>query len=119
MDDFLFVLFRLGHFKSPFEDRLKPYGDISGRMALRSSLQCKDFRWYLSHVGHALPVFEPLLGAGEISNPDSGLCLDRPDSLSYEEEMVDMYPCHDRAGNQYWIMNKNGYVSRRPQGLRI
>ena len=90
------------------KQRLKPFGDISDRLKLRESLNCKDFSWYLRHVGNALPVFEPLLGAGEIVNPDSGLCLDRPDSLSYEPEMVDMYPCHDRAGNQYWIMNQQG-----------
>lgn len=91
------------------EERLKPLGDISSRVALRNSLQCKDFAWYLTHVGNTLPVFEPLLGAGEIANPDSGLCLDKPDSLDYEAEMVDMYPCHDRAGNQYWIMDNDRY----------
>ncbi len=58
------------------------------------------------NVANGLP-YHPLVGAGEIRNPSSDLCLDKNDRTEYMDHLIDVLPCHGLAGFQYWWMNKN------------
>jgi len=124
---------RLGRFDEPLEDRLGDFGDISERKVLREKLKCRSFKWYLDNVADGLP-YHPLIGAGELKNPSSDLCLDKNDRTEHMDEpvpfqtiflirghvyftfvmfskilQVDVAPCHGLGGFQYWWMNKNRF----------
>ena len=101
-----FLFFRLGRHDEPLAARLGNFGDISERKQLREKLKCRSFKWFLDNVANGLP-YHPLVGAGEIRNPISDLCLDKNDRTDYMDHFVDVLPCHGLAGYQYWWMNKN------------
>ena len=41
---------RLGRTGQPVEENVGDFGNVEERKALRASLQCKDFGWYISKV---------------------------------------------------------------------
>ena len=41
---------RLGRTGQPVEENVGDFGNIEERQALRASLNCKDFGWYISKV---------------------------------------------------------------------
>lgn len=43
------------------------YGDVSQRVALRRSLQCKSFEWYLDNVYPEMRRYNNTLFYGEVS----------------------------------------------------
>lgn len=43
------------------------YGDISQRVALRKSLQCKNFEWYLDNIYPEMRRYNSTLFYGEVS----------------------------------------------------
>uniref|UniRef100_A0A6B0VET3 Polypeptide N-acetylgalactosaminyltransferase n=1 Tax=Ixodes ricinus TaxID=34613 RepID=A0A6B0VET3_IXORI len=80
------------------------YGDISKRKALRKSLGCKSFKWYLDNVypDKFIPN-EKVHAFGNVKNAWTGMCLD---SMSHNYDNVEplgLYPCHkddNVGGNQ-------------------
>uniref|UniRef100_A0A8D3BFW9 Polypeptide N-acetylgalactosaminyltransferase n=1 Tax=Scophthalmus maximus TaxID=52904 RepID=A0A8D3BFW9_SCOMX len=62
----------------PMENHGIDYGDISQRVALRKSLQCKSFEWYLDNVYPEMRRYNNTLFYGEIRNSKaSHLCMDQ------------------------------------------
>ncbi|XP_066929018.1 polypeptide N-acetylgalactosaminyltransferase 13-like [Clytia hemisphaerica] len=91
-----------------------PFGDVSGRRALRNKLGCKSFKWYLDNIYPDAPILDPYPPAkGEIRNPSSGVCLDTMGTVKGDEAVkrkVGMYPCHSQGGNQHFIFTKKGEI---------
>ena len=59
------------------EIKLRQYGDISSRVALRKKLGCKSFKWYLNTIYNELPLpNEKLVHGGAVSG--SGIIVDYP-----------------------------------------
>lgn len=46
------------------------YGDISERVALRKSLNCKSFEWYLNNVYPEMRRYNNTVFYGEVSQPE-------------------------------------------------
>uniref|UniRef100_A0A3Q3XB75 Polypeptide N-acetylgalactosaminyltransferase n=1 Tax=Mola mola TaxID=94237 RepID=A0A3Q3XB75_MOLML len=67
-------------------------GDISGRKALRSRLQCRPFSWFLSNIYPELRSYSDTVAYGVMKNSlRDNLCLDQgPDT----ENVPIMYLCH-------------------------
>ncbi|XP_038133612.1 polypeptide N-acetylgalactosaminyltransferase 10-like [Cyprinodon tularosa] len=56
-------------------------GDVTSQKELRSKLNCKNFKWFMSEVAwdlpkHYPPVEPPAAAWGEVRNVGSGLCLE-------------------------------------------
>ncbi|XP_061128971.1 polypeptide N-acetylgalactosaminyltransferase 6 isoform X1 [Syngnathus typhle] len=83
------------------------YGNISSRLKLRESLNCKNFSWYLNTVYPEMyiPEIHPLK-YGSIRNAGSKTCLDVGDT-NPEGKSVIMYECHNQGGNQYFEYTAN------------
>jgi polypeptide N-acetylgalactosaminyltransferase len=108
--------------------RHRSYGDISDRIALRKSLNCKTFKWYLENVYPELSLpNENLYYGGPVRNPQSNLCLDSMGKRDGGE--VGLYVCHGQSGNQDFGLTMLGElqfeedlcldVSRRSKGSNI
>ncbi|CAK1556413.1 unnamed protein product [Leptosia nina] len=89
------------------------YGDISSRLALRETLGCKSFEWYLKNIYPELFIPGESVAHGEIRNVAfQKTCLDSPTRKSDHHKPVGLYPCHRQGGNQYWMYSKNGEIRR-------
>ncbi|CAB1423823.1 unnamed protein product, partial [Pleuronectes platessa] len=76
----------------PMENHGIDYGDISQRVALRKSLQCKSFEWYLDNVYPEMRRYNNTLFYGEIRNSRaSHLCMDQG---MKENHTATLHPCH-------------------------
>ncbi|CAG0883703.1 unnamed protein product [Darwinula stevensoni] len=87
-----------------------PIGDISERLALRKSLGCKPFSWYLENIYPELRVPSESSGGGK-SFPElkqGSLCLDSL-GKGYSNPIY-LYPCHGQGGNQAWALTSNGLL---------
>uniref|UniRef100_A0A8D2PD29 Polypeptide N-acetylgalactosaminyltransferase n=1 Tax=Zosterops lateralis melanops TaxID=1220523 RepID=A0A8D2PD29_ZOSLA len=78
------------------------YGDVSVRKALRESLGCKPFSWYLENVYPDSQIPRRYYSLGEIRNVETNQCLDNMGRK--ENEKVGFFNCHGMGGNQ---VNKN------------
>ena len=108
MDDFKYLFYsRLGKFDSPLSERLGNVGDLSDRIALRKSLNCKPFKWYWDEIVKNRMAYHTLIGAGEVRNAVTDLCFDKNDRTEHMDEPIDLLPCHNLGGNQYWWFNNN------------
>ncbi|NWI86733.1 GLT13 acetylgalactosaminyltransferase, partial [Pitta sordida] len=74
------------------------YGDVSVRKALRESLKCKPFSWYLENVYPDSQIPRRYFSLGEIRNVETNQCLDNMGRK--ENEKVGFFNCHGMGGNQ-------------------
>ncbi|XP_052245473.1 polypeptide N-acetylgalactosaminyltransferase 5-like isoform X2 [Dreissena polymorpha] len=101
------------------------YGDVSDRKALRESLHCKSFQWYLDNIFPELFVPGEALASGEIRNVDRSMCIDASTNIKDNEGVVSVYPCHQQGGNQFWLLSKEGEFRRddtcwdTPDGAKV
>ncbi|CAG5134607.1 unnamed protein product [Candidula unifasciata] len=98
-----------------FNFDLGDYGDVSERKELRKRLQCKSFDWYIKNVYPDLFVPGEAKASGEIRNKDKPMCIDSPADHNNYHKAVNMWPCHNQGGNQFWMLSKNGEI-RRDEG---
>ncbi|MGH0186454.1 UNVERIFIED_CONTAM: hypothetical protein FKN15_021730 [Acipenser sinensis] len=76
----------------PMEDHGIDIGDISQRVALRKSMNCKSFQWYLDNVYPEMRNYNNTLFYGELrNNKASNLCIDQGEK---ENHTAILYPCH-------------------------
>ncbi|XP_019717129.1 putative polypeptide N-acetylgalactosaminyltransferase-like protein 3 isoform X1 [Hippocampus comes] len=111
----------MDHFKSnvylawniPMENHGIDFGDISERVALRKSLQCKNFQWYLDNVYPEMRTYGNTLYYGEMRNSKaSHLCLDQG---MRENHTATLHPCHG-WGPQIGRYTKEGHLYLGPLG---
>nr|XP_040049921.1 polypeptide N-acetylgalactosaminyltransferase 17 [Gasterosteus aculeatus aculeatus] len=89
------------------------YGDISQRVELRKSLQCKSFEWYLDNVYPEMRRYNDTLYYGEIRNSKaSHLCVDQG---MKENHTATLHPCHG-WGPQLGRYTKEGQLFLGPLG---
>lgn len=108
----------LDEYKTHFYARNPPsrnedYGDISDRVRLRQSLQCKPFSWYLENIYPDLPVPEDIEGQfGALHNKGSpSRCLDyNPPENDLTHGTVGTFGCHGQGGNQFFEFNSKGHL---------
>ncbi|KPP67991.1 polypeptide N-acetylgalactosaminyltransferase 18-like, partial [Scleropages formosus] len=76
----------------PREDSGIDIGDVSERKALRRELQCKTFRWYLTHIYPEMRMYTNTVAYGVLKNSLWGdMCLDQgPDA----DNVPILYTCH-------------------------
>jgi len=102
---------RLGKTGNRREVNIGQFGSVRERQALRESLQCKDFHWYLEeqmpHLYNA-----QVKGAGEIRNFHHNFCLDQQDHENNVGLPVLVFDCHGEKGNQYWYYRSDRKISR-------
>ena len=88
------------------------YGDVSSRKALRKSLKCQSFKWYLENIYPELFIPEEAVCSGEIRNLRINYCID---SAAQNEDLykpVGIWPCHNQEGNQFWMLSRTGEIRR-------
>ncbi|EGW07818.1 Putative polypeptide N-acetylgalactosaminyltransferase-like protein 3, partial [Cricetulus griseus] len=79
-------------------------GDVSERKALRKSLKCKNFQWYLDHVYPEMRRYNNTIAYGELrNNKAKDVCLDQG---PLENHTAILYPCHGWGPQNGAIMNK-------------
>ncbi|XP_029026772.1 polypeptide N-acetylgalactosaminyltransferase 17 [Betta splendens] len=97
----------------PMENHGIDFGDISERAALRKSLQCKSFDWYLDNVYPEMRRYNNTLYYGEIRNTKtSHLCVDQG---AKENHTAIAHPCHG-WGPQLARYTKEGQLFLGPLG---
>uniref|UniRef100_A0A8C2IZU5 Polypeptide N-acetylgalactosaminyltransferase n=1 Tax=Cyprinus carpio TaxID=7962 RepID=A0A8C2IZU5_CYPCA len=74
------------------------YGDVSLRKALRESLRCKPFSWYLENIYPDSQIPRRYYSLGEIRNVETNQCVDNMGRK--ENEKVGFFNCHGMGGNQ-------------------
>ncbi|XP_076833111.1 polypeptide N-acetylgalactosaminyltransferase 17 [Brachyhypopomus gauderio] len=97
----------------PMENHGIDFGDISERVALRRSLQCQDFEWYLNNIYPEMRRYNSTLFYGEIRNTNvSHLCVDQGVK---ENHTASLHPCHG-WGPQLGRYTKDGHLYLGPLG---
>ncbi|XP_074536507.1 polypeptide N-acetylgalactosaminyltransferase 17 [Halichoeres trimaculatus] len=77
----------------PMEDHGIDYGDISERVALKKSLKCKKFGWYLDNVYPEMRRYINTLFYGQIRSTNvNHLCIDQGEKADYT---AIVHPCHE------------------------
>ncbi|XP_052246169.1 polypeptide N-acetylgalactosaminyltransferase 5-like [Dreissena polymorpha] len=95
-----------------FNNDLGDYGDITERKALRNKLKCKSFDWFVKNIYPDLFVPGESIASGEIRNKAKPMCVDSAVDTQNYHKPVNMWPCHNQGGNQYWMLSKHGEIRR-------
>ncbi|XP_059010765.1 polypeptide N-acetylgalactosaminyltransferase 17 isoform X3 [Mustela lutreola] len=91
----------------PLENAGIDIGDVSERRALRKSLKCKNFQWYLDHVYPEMRRYNNTVAYGELrNNKAKDVCLDQG---PLENHTAILYPCHG-WGPQLARYTKEGFL---------
>ncbi|NWR34070.1 GLT17 acetylgalactosaminyltransferase, partial [Tachuris rubrigastra] len=91
----------------PLENPGIDIGDVSERKALRKSLKCKNFQWYLDHVYPEMRRYNNTVAYGELrNNKAKDVCLDQGPQ---ENHTAILYPCHG-WGPQLARYTKEGFL---------
>ncbi|CAG6008315.1 unnamed protein product [Menidia menidia] len=97
----------------PMENHGIDYGDVSQRVSLRKSLQCKSFQWYLDNVYPEMRRYNNTVFYGEIRNSKvSHLCMDQG---MKENHTATLHPCHG-WGPQLGRYTREGQLFLGPLG---
>lgn len=95
---------------------LADMGDISSRLALRESLNCKSFKWYLETIIPEANLNGKIIVYGEVRNMGKGgnFCLDMSKYSNDKKNLAKaaIYPCHKQGGNQFFTLLENGEFGR-------
>lgn len=120
MDEYKEQYFRLRP-----ELRGKDFGDISERLALRTRLNCKSFKWYLDHIYPEMQISGPnakaqqpvfvnrgakrpkILQRGRLFNMQTHKCLVAQGHPSQKGGLVVIKDCDFNDPNQVWIYNED------------
>ncbi|XP_071158483.1 polypeptide N-acetylgalactosaminyltransferase 5-like isoform X2 [Mytilus edulis] len=95
-----------------FNYDLGEYGDVTERKALRKSLNCKSFDWFVKNIYPDLFVPGDSIASGEIRSKAKPMCVDSSVDSHNMHKPVNMWPCHNQGGNQYWMLSKTGEIRR-------
>lgn len=95
-----------------FNHDLGDFGDVSERKELRKRLNCKSFDWYVKNIYPDLFVPGEALASGEIRSKAKPMCVDSAVDSQNFHKPVNMWPCHNQGGNQYWMLSKNSEIRR-------
>lgn len=91
-------------------------GDITSRLELRESLNCKPFKWYLKTIIPEADLSGKIVAYGEVRNMGKGgkYCLDIGKFSSDRKNLAkaSVYPCHKQGGNQFLTLLENGELGR-------
>ena len=91
--------YREEYFRRRPHNRHLPYGDISARLELKEKLECKSFKWYLTHIASEIQVpGKNVPAAGPIKNTVTSLCIDTEGRTNGD---VKVHACSAEAPNQY------------------
>ncbi|XP_033097618.1 polypeptide N-acetylgalactosaminyltransferase 1-like [Anneissia japonica] len=80
-------------------------GDLTERHALRKSLNCKSFKWFLENIYPESSWPVNFYSMGEIRNVETNQCLDT--MMRDTGHKVGLYACHGQGGNQIWAFTKD------------
>ncbi|XP_067659095.1 polypeptide N-acetylgalactosaminyltransferase 5-like [Haliotis asinina] len=89
-------------FSDNYDGSIAEFGDISDRIALRDSLKCHPFEFYLTHVNPYQFIPGNGIYTGPIRNVELGThCMDSGGRRKGDSVNVLLYFCHGQ-GNQLW-----------------
>merc|ERR1711892_1357050 len=100
------------HYYARIGSNLGDFGDVSSRTKLRKNLNCKSFKWYLDNIFPELFIPGESLASGDVKNPWSNHCVDSASQPKDMHKPVKVWQCHNKGGNQYWMLSKNGELRR-------
>ncbi|XP_046551174.1 polypeptide N-acetylgalactosaminyltransferase 5-like [Haliotis rubra] len=90
------------HFSDNYDGSIADFGDISDRIALRDSLKCHPFEFYLTDVNPYQFIPGNGIYTGLIRNVELGThCFDSGGGKNGDSVNVLLYSCHGQ-GNQLW-----------------
>eukprot|EP00048_Salpingoeca_helianthica_P004683 m.79839 g.79839 ORF g.79839 m.79839 type:complete len:615 (-) comp13297_c3_seq2:25-1869(-) len=86
-------------------------GNVTDRVELRRSLQCKSFKWYLETVYPEMfvPFGDAIVAKGALKNVMTGLCMDTLSGEVNDMDNPDLTKCMrpDTRNNQYFYLSRN------------
>ncbi|KAK7503791.1 hypothetical protein BaRGS_00004914 [Batillaria attramentaria] len=96
MDEYAEYLYK----KRPHYRNIDP-GDLTEQKAIRTRLNCKPFKWFMTEVAFDLPKYyppvePPALAEGELRNKASNLCVDT--RYKGQGESFQLQPCVKDGG---------------------